>query len=51
MEILHRDDLPEGGFGGLEEHRQVTDSRVFGKRKNPRAWDGLGNFKDRCKIL
>ncbi|WP_096085523.1 pirin family protein [Agaribacterium haliotis] len=44
MQILQRDSLPLGGFAGLKEHRIVTDSRVFGARKNPQASEGLGNF-------
>ena len=43
-EILHRDDLPLGGFAGLREHRLVTDSRAWGAHRAPGAWDGLGNF-------
>ncbi len=41
MQILHRDDLPLGGFAGLIEHRLVTDKRVGGGSD---SWDGLGNF-------
>lgn len=44
MEILHREDVHLGGFAGLREHRLVTDKRVFGRRAEPDAWDGLGNF-------
>jgi len=44
MEILHRDDLTEGGFAGLREHRLVMDSKVFGSSKNPDTWNGIGNF-------
>lgn len=44
MEILHRDDLLEGGFAGLKEHRLVTDTKAFGERKNVHAWEGLGSF-------
>jgi len=44
MEILHRDDLPLGGFAGLREHRLVMGSKVFGDRREPGAWDGIGNF-------
>ena len=43
MEILHRDDLHEGGFAGLREHRLVANARVFG-RDMGEAWPGLGNF-------
>ncbi len=41
MTILHRDDLPLGGFAGLQEHRLVVDHRMGG---NGDTWDGLGNF-------
>lgn len=43
-EILHRDDLPLGGFAGLREHRLVTDSKAWGTHRAPGAWDGLGHF-------
>ncbi len=44
MEILHRDDLERGGFGGLKETRMVMDRRVFEGRANPGTWEGIGNF-------
>ncbi|MHC4993730.1 MAG: pirin family protein [Planctomycetota bacterium] len=44
IRILHRDDLPLGGFAGLKEHQLVTDRRVFGHHRRPDAWDGLGGF-------
>lgn len=44
MQILHRDDLPLGGFAGLREHRLVMDSKVFARRRDPGSWDGIGNF-------
>ena len=44
MEILQFDELHQGGFAGLIERRFVTDSRVFGFRKEPDAVDGIGNF-------
>ena len=44
MEILHRDDLKRGGFGGLKETRMVMDRRVFEGRANPGTWEGIGNF-------
>ncbi len=44
MQILSRGSLPLGGFAGLTEHRLVTDSRVFGGRKPPNTFDGIGNF-------
>jgi redox-sensitive bicupin YhaK (pirin superfamily) len=44
MEVLNFDDLHQGGFGGLIERRFVTDSRIFGRRKEPDAVDGIANF-------
>jgi len=42
--ILHRDDLPRGGFAGVREHRLVTDPRLFGPIQGPAPWSGLGSF-------
>lgn len=45
MDILHRDDLTEGGFAGLREHRLVKDPAAFGAGANADgSWPGLGNF-------
>jgi len=44
IEVLHRDDLPLGGFAGLREHRLVMDSKAWGHHVNPTAWPGIGNF-------
>jgi len=44
IEILRRDELTEGGFAGLREHRLVTGKKLWGDRANPQAWDGIGNF-------
>lgn len=44
MQILSRKSLPLGGFAGLTEHRLVTDRRIFGPRKAPNTFDGIGNF-------
>jgi hypothetical protein len=44
MEILHRDDIPRGGFAGVREHRLVMDPRAFGPHANPGTWPGIGNF-------
>lgn len=45
MDILHRDDLIEGGFAGLREHRLVKDAAAFGATANADgSWPGLGNF-------
>ncbi|GKT13027.1 MAG: quercetin 2,3-dioxygenase [Thiomicrorhabdus sp.] len=43
-EILHRNDLPLGGFAGLKEYRLVMQPDLF-KGKDPvQSWTGLGNF-------
>lgn len=44
LEILHRDDVPRGGFAGLREHRLVMDPSAWGPYANPTAWPGLGSF-------
>lgn len=44
LEILHRDDLTEGGFAGLREHRLVMGRKVWGLHAEPGSWDGVGNF-------
>jgi len=44
MKVLSRDSLPLGGFAGIQEHRLVTSSRVFGARKRPETFEGLGNM-------
>ena len=44
IEILHRDDLQLGGFGGLTEHRIIMDPRAFGQWVNSGTWQGIGNF-------
>lgn len=44
MNVLSKESLPLGGFAGLTEHRLVTDRRVFGSRKEPNTFDGIGNF-------
>lgn len=44
IEILRRDELTEGGFAGLREHRLVTGKKLWGDRANPEAWNGIGNF-------
>jgi len=44
LEILHRDDLPRGGFAGLREHRLVMDRSAWGPYANSTAWPGLGSF-------
>jgi len=43
LRVLHRDDLPLGGFAGLLEHRLVIDPKVFGNNDSG-AWTGIGNF-------
>ena len=42
MQILSRDSLKLTGFAGIKEHRIVTDSRLFGTRRNPQSSKGLG---------
>ncbi len=44
IEILHRDDLPLGGFAGLKEHRLVVEPRLFGEGVEEGSWPGIGNF-------
>ncbi len=45
MRILHRDDLTEGGFAGLREHRLIKNPEVFGVDANvDGSWPGMGNF-------
>ena len=45
MEILKRDDLHEGGFAGLKEHRLIKDPELFGPHgNNDGSWPGLENF-------
>lgn len=44
MKILSRDSLVLGGFAGIVEHRLVTDSRLFGEKKSPETFEGLGNM-------
>lgn len=44
MEILHREDIPLGGFAGVREHRLVMDPRAFGVHAHPGTWSGIGNF-------
>jgi len=44
MDILHRDDLTEGGFAGLREYRLVTGHKTFGTRRDSATFDGIGNF-------
>ena len=38
IEVLHRKDIPLGGFSGLKEHRLVMNPKLFGQ--NP--VQGLG---------
>jgi redox-sensitive bicupin YhaK (pirin superfamily) len=44
MQRLTFDQLPQGGFAGLIERRFVTDSRVFGRSRDPSTAEGIGNF-------
>lgn len=44
IDILHRDDLPLGGFAGIKEHRLVMAPEIFGQGSNSGAWPGIGGF-------
>lgn len=45
MNILKRDNLIEGGFAGLKEHRLVKEPRLFGANENKDgSWPGIGRF-------
>ncbi len=45
MEILKRDNLEEGGFAGLKEHRLIKDTRIFPDNATADgSWSGLENF-------
>jgi len=45
MNILHREELPLGGFAGLIEHQLVKTPSVFGfSANNDGSWSGIGNF-------
>ncbi len=41
MKVLHKGNLPLGGFSGLKERRLVVDKLVGGRDD---TWDGIGNF-------
>lgn len=44
IDILHRNDLPLGGFAGLKEYRLVMSPKLFGPRVDPGAWSGIAGF-------
>lgn len=44
IDLLHRDNLPLGGFAGLKEHRLVMSPELFGRHVNPGTWPGIGGF-------
>lgn len=44
IDVLHRDDLPLGGFAGLKEHRLVMNPELFGQHVDPGTWPGIGGF-------
>ena len=44
MEILHRNDLEQGGFADLREYYLVEDPRVLGEDIEETSWRGIGNF-------
>jgi len=41
LQILHKDELPLGGFAGLKEHQLIVDKKIGGGKG---TWDGLGSF-------
>ncbi|MDH3636985.1 MAG: pirin family protein [Gammaproteobacteria bacterium] len=41
MEILHRDDLPLGGFAGVRERRLIMDAKLYREGTEPGTWPGL----------
>ncbi|MEE9368497.1 MAG: pirin family protein [Pontiella sp.] len=42
VQIMHKDQLPPGGFAGLKEKQLVVDERLW--NGPDAAWDGLGNL-------
>lgn len=44
MEILHRNELEQGGFADLREYYLVEDPRVLGDDIEETSWRGIGNF-------
>lgn len=44
LDILHKMDLPQGGFAGLTERRLVMAKHLWGDNADPGTWDGIGNF-------
>ncbi len=44
MEILHRNDLEQGGFADVREYYLVEDPRVMGGNIEETSWLGIGNF-------
>ncbi|MDQ3968113.1 MAG: pilus assembly protein, partial [Thermoproteota archaeon] len=45
LKILHKNDVPRGGFEGIRENQLVIEPKVFGEfGSNRGAWSGLGNF-------
>ncbi len=44
IEVLHRNDLPLGGFAGLKEHRLVMSPKLFGSHANPGTWSGIAGL-------
>ena len=53
IQVLHRDDLQQGGFAGLREYRLIMDPTVFGGYADSNSWQGIGNlvYFSRCKIF
>ena len=44
IEVLHRKDIPLGGFAGLKEHRLVMNPKLFKTQASSGTWDGIGNL-------
>lgn len=44
MNVIHRDDLHQGGFAGLREHQLVMSPIAFGPRQKTGTSSGIGNF-------
>ena len=42
MDMMHKDQMPPGGFAGLREKQLVIDPRMWDGDKP--QWNGIGNF-------
>ncbi len=43
-QVLHRDDLPLGGFAGLKEHRLIMSPTLFKQSAESESWPGIGHL-------